>query len=73
MRQFIHQSSTVIIMVSEVSSVLLVMGACLAIIGACRIYYKWSNGQPDIDREVIVWIGGIIFLVLVQVLVKVTF
>ena len=61
------------IMVSEVSSVLLVIGACLAIIGACRIYYKWSNGQADIDREVMVWIGGIVFLVLVQVLVKVAF
>jgi hypothetical protein len=60
-------------MVKEVSSVIIVMGACLAIIGACRIYYKWSNGQPDIDKDVMVWVGGIIFLVLVQVLVKVAF
>jgi hypothetical protein len=60
-------------MVRELSSVLLVIGACLAIIGACRIYYKWSNGVADIDREVMVWVGGIVFLVLVQVLVKVVF
>ena len=60
-------------MVSELSSVLLAIGACLGIIGACRIYYKWSNGQADIDREVMVWIGGIVFLILVQVLVKVAF
>jgi hypothetical protein len=60
-------------MVSELSSVLLVIGACLAIIGACRIYYKWSNGHADIDREVMVWVGGIVFLILVQVLVKVAF
>ncbi|HAO05680.1 MAG TPA: hypothetical protein DCQ50_01590 [Chryseobacterium sp.] len=61
------------IMVSSVSMVLLVAGAVIAIIGALRIYYKWSNGDEYIEKDVMMWAGGILFLVLIQIFVKAVF
>ncbi|HAO07003.1 MAG TPA: hypothetical protein DCQ50_08450 [Chryseobacterium sp.] len=60
-------------MVSEISLVLLVTGAVVAIIGALRIYYKWSNGDSYIEKDVMMWAGGILFLVLIQFFIKSVF
>lgn len=60
-------------MVSSVSMLLLVAGAVIAIIGALRIYYKWSNGDEYIEKDVMMWAGGILFLVLIQIFVKAVF
>lgn len=60
-------------MVSEISLVLLVGGAILAVIGALRVYYKWSNGDDYIEKDVMMWAGGILFLVLIQVFIRSVF
>jgi len=60
-------------MVSEISLVLLVGGAILAVIGALRVYYKWSNGDDSIEKDVMMWAGGILFLVLIQVFIRSVF
>ncbi len=60
-------------MVSEISLVLLVGGAILAVIGALRVYYKWSNGDEYIEKDVMMWAGGILFLVLIQVFIRSVF
>ncbi len=60
-------------MVSEISHVLLVGGAVVAIIGALRIYYKWSNGADYIEKDVMLWAGGLLLLVLIQFFVKAVF
>jgi hypothetical protein len=46
------------------------IGAVTALIGACRIYYLWSNGKTDIDREVVMWVGGIFLLMMSTIVVK---
>lgn len=60
-------------MLSEISHVLLVGGAVVAIIGALRIYYKWSNGADYIEKDVMLWAGGLLLLVLIQFFVKAVF
>ncbi len=57
-------------MIDSLSQLLMTIGAILSVIGATRIYYLWSNGKPDIDREIIMWVGGILFLLLIPVTVK---
>jgi hypothetical protein len=57
-------------MIDSLSQLLMTIGAILSVIGATRIYYLWSNGKPDIDREIILWVGGILFLLLIPVTVK---
>lgn len=54
----------------HVSNILLTGGAIVATIGACRIYYKWSSGQGNIENEIFQWAGGIIFLLASSVAVK---
>jgi hypothetical protein len=57
-------------MIDSLSQLLMTIGAILSVIGAARIYYLFSNGKPDIDREIIMWVGGILFLLLIPVTVK---
>jgi hypothetical protein len=49
---------------------MLTLGAVMAILGATRIYYLWSHGKPDIEREVVMWVGGILFLVLIPITLR---
>jgi hypothetical protein len=60
-------------MESEISNVLLVGGAIVAIIGALRIYYKWSNGADYVEKDVMLWTGGLLLLILIQIFVKAVF
>jgi hypothetical protein len=48
----------------NVSSILLTGGSIVGVIGAARIYYKWTNGQGNIENEIMVWVGGILFLIM---------
>ncbi len=49
------------------------IGAILAIIGAIRVYSKWSQGHPDTGSTAGAWFGSCIFLVLVATVIKTFF
>jgi hypothetical protein len=57
-------------MIDSLAQMMLTIGAILSVIGAARIYHLWSSGKPDIDREVVMWAGGILLLLLIPVTVK---
>ena len=46
------------------------IGGILAIIGAIRVYQKWSNGHPDTGSTAAAWFGACIFLVVVATVIK---
>lgn len=58
---------------SDVSAIILTIGALLALIGAVVIYRKWSMGDHNIEREVLMWGGGILMLIVVQAFIKIMF
>ena len=58
---------------SDLSVLILAIGGCLALIGAVVIYKKWSMGNHNIENEVILWSGGILMLIIIQVFIKVMF
>ncbi|AYD49040.1 DUF4134 family protein [Arachidicoccus soli] len=58
---------------SDLSRLILVIGACLAIIGAVVIYKKWSLGNHNIENDVLYWGGGILMLIIVQAFIRVMF
>jgi len=41
-----------------------VIGGVVGIIGALRIYNKWTNGDQDINKEILGWGGACLFLIL---------
>ena len=57
------------------TSTTLMYGICglLALIGAIKVYSKWSNGDADTGKMVAMWIGACIFLVVVATIVKAFF
>ena len=58
---------------SDLSVLILAMGGCLALVGAVVIYKKWSMGNHNIENDVILWGGGILMLIIIQVFIKVMF
>ena len=57
----------------DLSALILTIGGCLALIGAVVIYKKWSMGNQNIENEVLMWAGGIVMLIIIQVFIKVMF
>lgn len=46
------------------------IAAVVAIIGGIRIFNKWQNGDQDTTKEMIGWVGAIIFILLVPTFVE---
>lgn len=46
------------------------VGAILGLIGAVRVYQKWSNGQPDTGSVAAAWFGSCVFLVIVATVLR---
>jgi hypothetical protein len=46
------------------------VGAILGLIGAVKVYSKWSHGDPDTGRIAAQWFGSCIFLVIVATVIK---
>ncbi|RXK86993.1 DUF4134 domain-containing protein [Filimonas effusa] len=46
------------------------VGAILGLIGAVRVYQKWSNGAPETGSVAAAWFGSCVFLVIVATVLK---
>ncbi|SJZ83821.1 DUF4134 domain-containing protein [Sediminibacterium ginsengisoli] len=49
------------------------IGAVLALIGAVKVYSKWTSGDPDTGRVAAAWFGSCVFLVIVVTVIKAFF
>lgn len=50
-----------------------VIGGIVGLIGGLRIYNKWTNGDQDINKEILAWGGACLFLILVPTFVNAFF
>ena len=46
------------------------VGAIMGIIGAIRVYQKWSHGDHDTGKVAASWFGACIFLVVVATVIQ---
>jgi len=46
------------------------VGAVLGLIGAVKVYSKWSHGDPDTGKVAAAWFGSCVFLVVVATVIK---
>ena len=51
-------------------NLLYAVGAILGLIGAIRVYQKWSHGDHDTGKVAASWFGSCIFLVVVATLLR---
>ncbi|SOD17691.1 protein of unknown function [Pedobacter xixiisoli] len=49
------------------------IGAIVALIGAIKVYQKWSNGDQDTGKVVAAWFGACVFLVVVATVIRAFF
>jgi hypothetical protein len=49
------------------------IGGVVGIVGAIKVYNKWSHGDPDTNKTAAAWFGACIFLVVVATVLKVLF
>ncbi len=46
------------------------IGAVLGLVGAVKVYQKWSHGDHDTSKVAASWFGSCIFLVIVATVLK---
>jgi len=46
------------------------IGAVVGLIGAVKVYNKWSSGHPDTGQTAAAWFGSCIFLVIVATVLR---
>ncbi|RZK42652.1 MAG: DUF4134 domain-containing protein [Pedobacter sp.] len=56
--------------VAPVTNIALVIGGLVGLIGAVRVYSKWNQGDNDVSKELMGWMGSCIFLVVSSLIVK---
>lgn len=52
------------------TSLMYAIGAIVGLIGAIKVYNKWSAGEPDTAKVASSWFGACIFLVIVATVLK---
>jgi hypothetical protein len=66
-------TSTLKTYVDPVTSITLVIGGIVGIVGGIRVYSKWNSGDQDINKELMGWGGSCLFLVLSSLIIKAFF
>jgi drug/metabolite transporter (DMT)-like permease len=46
------------------------IGAVVGLVGAIKVYNKWSHGEHDTSKTAAAWFGACIFLVVVATVIK---
>ena len=54
-------------------NIMYAVGGILGLIGAVKVYSKWSHGDPDTSKVAAAWFGACVFLVLVGTLIRTFF
>jgi len=58
---------------SDLGLLIYAIGAIVGTVGGIRIYNKWTNGDQDINKEIVGWGGACIFLLLVPTFIAAIF
>jgi len=49
---------------APLKNLVMIIGGISGLVGGLRIYNKWSNGDPDINKELLFWGGACLFLII---------
>lgn len=52
------------------TSLMYAIGAIVGLVGAVKVYNKWSHGEPDTGKVAASWFGSCVFLVVVATVIK---
>jgi len=66
-------SSSIHDIFGNVSNLILMIGAVIGLAGGIRVFIKWQNGDQDVQKHLIGWLGACIFLMMVGAVLKLFF
>lgn len=66
-------ASTISGYINDLGLLIYAIGAIVGTVGGIRIYNKWTNGDQDINKEIVGWGGACIFLLLVPTFIAAIF
>ena len=58
---------------TNVSNLVLMIGGVVGLVGGIRVFLRWQNGEREIQKEVVGWMGASIFLLLAGTVLKTMF
>ncbi|OLY95691.1 protein of unknown function [Cnuella takakiae] len=58
---------------TNVSTLILMIGGIVGLVGAIRVYVKWQNGDQDVQKSIVGWMGACVFLLLTGTILKTIF
>ena len=58
---------------ANVSNLVLMIGGVVGLVGGIRVFVRWQNGERDIQKEVVGWMGACVFLLLAGTALKTMF
>ncbi len=56
--------------VRPVKSIIQIVGGLVGLIGGFRVYNKWQNGDQDVQKELVGWIGAAVFLIIAPQIIE---
>ena len=59
--------------VDPVCNIVMIIGGIVGIVGAIRVFSKWQNGDQDVTKSLMAWLGSCVFLVVGALVVKAFF
>ena len=66
-------ASTIKGYMTDLGLLIYAIGAIVGTVGGIRIYNKWTNGDQDINKEIVGWGGACVFLLLVPTFIAAIF
>lgn len=58
---------------ANVSNLVLMIGGVVGLVGGIRVFVKWQNGDNDIQKQIVGWMGACVFLLLTGTALKTMF
>lgn len=59
--------------VEPVGNMILAIGAVVGLVGGVRVYIAWNNGDQDVTKKIMGWLGACLFLVVVGLVIQAFF
>ena len=68
-----NAASTLSGYMSDLKLLIYAIAAIVGTVGGIRIYNKWTNGDQDINKEIVGWGGACVFLLIVPTFIAAMF
>ncbi len=66
-------SSELATYIDPIGNMIMIIGGIVGLIGGIRVYVKWNNGDQDVQKSLMGWMGSCIFLVVMGIVVRAFF